>query len=671
MCTICSAFRPYSDACDYAGLEPGPDAALRSEGTDAPASTETGYSMVAGDSFRGTIGGAYDRDWVRITLTGSTSYDIDLLGSPSGSGTLRDPYLRLYDSSGTLVAYNDDSGSLESHLTFTPGSTGTYYISAGAYSSHTGTYLLTVEEAAPPAVGSLDELAEYLTDGYWRDNGQSPHAFDTSGSNRITVNITALTAAGQQLARWAFQAWEAVADIDFVETASSGADITFDDDRSGAYASASWNGLGQTSSAHVNISTSWISSYGSTMGSYGFQTYLHEIGHALGLGHQGDYNGQATYGRDETFANDSWQLSVMSYFSQSDNSTVSATRAETVTAMAADILAIQSLYGAAGTGSLTAGNTVYGQGHTLGNSWLGRLFGAMAAGQANGIWDGGTVAMTLFDAGGRDIVDFSDDSRDQTVHLGGGQISDVYGATGNLVIARGTVIEEFRAGSGDDDITGNAAANRILGNAGNDTLRGGGGHDALLGGLGNDTLLGQNGDDQLSGQGGNDLLQGGGGHDRILGGAGRDQLVGQSGSDVLNAGASTDILQGGGGNDRLFGGGNNDRLFGGSGHDRLFGGNGHDMISGQTGNDTLTGNAGRDTFVFTSGRDRITDFTDGEDALRLDDALWGNANLSTEQILAYGRISGGDAVFDFGSGNVLTIDGIGNLNILADDLTVI
>ena len=47
------------------------------------------------------------------------------------------------------------------------------------------------------------------------------------------------------------------------------------------------------------------------------------IGHAIGLVHAGEYNGSAHFGVDNLYGNDSWQMSIMSYFDQAENTYVS------------------------------------------------------------------------------------------------------------------------------------------------------------------------------------------------------------------------------------------------------------------------------------------------------------------------------------------------------------
>ena len=111
-----------------------PLAARLIETSDAPATNATPYSMGAGDVFAGDLSVIGDRDRVAITLSEGSAYQISLSGASSGAGTLSDPYLRIYDSSGNQVAFNDDSGgTLESSLNFAPSASGTYYIEAGSF----------------------------------------------------------------------------------------------------------------------------------------------------------------------------------------------------------------------------------------------------------------------------------------------------------------------------------------------------------------------------------------------------------------------------------------------------------------------------------------------------------------------------------------------------------
>jgi serralysin len=387
-------------------------------------------------------------------------------------------------------------------------------------------------------VGTIAQLAAYLTTGYWSYSGVAAHKWPT---NTISVNLTDLTEAEKGLARAALKAWSEVANLTFVETTGA-AKIVYKNDGNSAVTSASWSG-GSMTGATISISSNWDG--GSTaIYSYKFQTYLHETGHALGLGHQGPYNYTARYGVDNVFTNDSWQRSVMSYFSQTEAGGAPNSFAYAMTPQMADILAIQNLYGARTTRS---GDTTYGFGSTA-----GEIF------DFSKYWN--APALTIYDSGGVDLLDCSGYSADQVIDLWPGQFSSVGGKFENVGIYTTVTIENASGGSGNDTVDGNAAANRLYGMAGDDSLNGLGNADWLIGHDGNDGLSGGDGDDNLDGDNGDDSLYGGGDGDDLDGGTGNDWLYGGSGSDRL---------QGGDGNDNVDIGSGADEIFGGSGVDTL------------------------------------------------------------------------------------------------------
>jgi serralysin len=608
--------------------------------TDIAASTATTATISVGGTVTGSLETVGDHDWYAITLTAGQT----LVFSENGSGLNPDPdsYLNLRDASGNLIAWNDDSGgSLNSSIYFQVTTSGTYYVDAGAWDMQaqdstpsqgnyiTGTYSLSVQTYAAPPVYTINQIANQLTNGYWTDfDGQGPHHFNVTQGGTITVNISTLNAAEQTLARAALGQWHDIIGVNFQEV-TTGGQITFSDaeDSSspdGIASTSSTSSGGITTTADIDISASWVNTYGTSLDSYSFQTYLHEIGHALGLGHAGDYNGDATYATDAIFANDSWNTSVMSYFSPTDNfyfANQGFSQNFLVTPMDADIVAMQNLYGLSTT--TRTGNTTYGF-----NSNAGNLFNASLYSD---------VAYTIYDSGGTDTLDYSGFNDNQLINLNPETFMNVGTGVGNLMIARGVTIENAIGGTGNDTITGNAVANTLTGNAGNDTVNGGAGADTLIGGSGSDTLNGGSGNDVFS-----DTL---GGHngDTISDLAVGDTIVFTdatlagfsftlTGNTLTYAGGSLTLqgppggqlvasaAAGGGvqlslappagpteGDDTLNGTELADQLSGLGGNDTINGLDGNDILDGGAGADTMAGGLGDDTYVVDNAGDVVTE----------------------------------------------------------------
>lgn len=189
----------------------------------------------------------------------------------------------------------------------------------------------------------------------------------------------------------------------------------------------------------------------------------HEIGHALGLSHPGNYDGHAGENQ-RAYAQDSTAHTVMSYFG--DRSSGKHLGAKPKAPMMDDISAIQKRYG--------ANHQTRKEDNTYGfNSNTRRDYYTLNSARDR-------FVACIWDGAGNDTLDFSGYRSNQTINLRAGAFSDVGGLQGNLSIARGCTIENAIGGSGHDALIGNAANNRLTGGGGADRLRGGDGADTFV-----------------------------------------------------------------------------------------------------------------------------------------------------------------------------------------------
>jgi len=227
-------------------------------------------------------------------------------------------------------------------------------------------------------------------------------------------------------------------------------------------------------------------------GGDGFNTILHEMGHALGLAHPHDGGSE----QDATTfpgVNDSSDLgsyglnqsiwTIMSYNPGWNGAPSTLSYGCQGGLGAFDIAVLQLLYGV-NTTTATGNNTyVLPKRNEAGTGW-------------SCIWDAGgtdTISGTTATNGVR--IDLRAATLVANDPHAGGFVSWQSKVGGGFTIAYGVIIENAYGGSYADKLHGNAAANLLRGNAGADTLYGAGGNDKLQGGAGNDVLSGGTGKD--------------------------------------------------------------------------------------------------------------------------------------------------------------------------------
>jgi len=473
------------------------------------------------------------------------------------------------------------------------------------------------------------------------------------GSGSLPAAATySMTPAERALAELAVQAWNDVANVNMVAGAVGVGDIAFG---AGSFADtglygfvSDFPGTVGTPSPHgdVWVNHSNTAQAAAAYGNDGWQTFLHELGHGIGLHHPDeDPNNNAG---DPTNNN---QYTVMSYRPHPGSSAYWP-----VTPMLYDIAAIQQLYGA--NFSTRTGNTTYiGPGGVYALENGGNLVGTSNVG-----------ILTIWDAGGTDEINASNQTSAVSINLNPGTFSTIGSVANNVAIAYAVTggggvivnyIENATGGSAGDTLRGNAIANTLQGGAGIDSLLGEGGADLLYGGSEGDTLNG--------GLGG-DNLWGGLGADSHIGGddAGIDyaryddanygNLTIRLDAPSGNAGAAAvgdtytgiEGLVGGAGVDVVVGNNSNNYLFGNGATDYIYGLGGADYLNGGTGGDQLYGGAGADTHI--GGDDS------GIDYARYDDANYGNLTIRLDA----SGLNTGAAAGDTYTGIEGLVGGLGN-----------
>ena len=541
---------------------------------DAPAGTNTSYSMSPGDSFTGRLGERFDEDWISVDLQEGLTYEVNLTGD--GADGAADTILKIYNSAGGQVAINDDvdfaAGNLYSKVSFTPETSGVYYISAGSYSANPnqqnwGDYRVTVSN--PGGIAPMDEDEDMVDESTTVTEG------DGDETDIVQGDIIEGGPGPDVL------------------TGGHGNDMLYglgDDDVLDGREGDDWleggrgadefrGGPGEDTVSYESYSPAEDQVYvydetGQPTGAFsrvrrGVEVRLHDStfhgGHAEG----------------DTFGG----MQIIEYVDDEGN------------VQMVEVPDIENLYGSDGDDVLVGDHGSnrldgYEGGDRLdGREGDDRLYG----GADSDVLTGGPGADLLSGGYGYDYASytFSDSGvvvRLHTVLEVGGQGGDAEGDTfvsqtlpftdedGNTQMVEVPDIEILVGSDHDDVLAGDFRFNIIWGLDGDDKLYGGprGGDDRLFGGLGDDEVYGGKGNDVLYGGDGNDLLKGGSGNDTMEAEREERDLEKTNEREIhvktVRHDAGNDRLEGGAGDDVFYfypGGGDDIILDFGNGEDRI------------------------------------------------------------------------------------------------------
>ncbi len=336
--------------------------------------------------------------------------------------------------------------------------------------------------------------------------------------------------------------------------------------------------------------------------------------------------------------------------------------------------------------------------NVIGGSGNDTLFGdafanTLSGGLGHDTLRGGEGADTLQGGAGIDTADYADKIAAVSVVLAGDTPATVF--VGGIAEDSVAGIENLRGGTGNDSLTGDAAANTLEGGAGDDVLAGLAGADTLDGGQGIDTasyaekttavVVTLNGAasaivtvggvaedtlrniENLIGGSGADTLTGDTQANRFAGRAGADTIDGGAGIDTadysektaavavaLNGATAATVTVGGLAEDTLR---NIENIIGGTGADSLTGDALANFFSGRAGNDVLDGGAGIDTADYSEKTTAVAVTLNGATAASV--IIGGVAEDTLRNIENIIGGSGNDSLTGDGLDNLLA-GGLGN-----------
>ncbi|MBB6253877.1 matrixin family metalloprotease [Nitrospirillum iridis] len=498
----------------------------------------------------------------------------------------------------------------------------------------------------------------------------------------------ALTSDEKAAIRQALDTWQKVSGVVFLEAPDGQGEVQFDtynftgtsESAAAAYTAKTFSSSVAPVVAEIAFNTGGKASQDLRLGD-GVLTAVHEIGHALGFKHSGNYNASGGGASPPYLSSsmDNTTNTVMSYYFSSG-----------VTGLGpVDIAAVQYFYG--DSQSLAQSGITY--------SWDSSKLVLTQTGTSGDDVLIGTNLQDVFKPlggndsvygyGSMDTVVYGVASSQATITRSGTTVTvtaaqggtDTLHSIESLQFTDGTVslvvTSTALAGGGkqitgtlfDDTIYGSSSADNINGGAGNDFIYGNGGADTLTGGAGNDTINAFGGA----------YIDGGDGNDNIAeissGAFAPVTVFGGAGDDIITALADGSRADGGDGNDTLQSNGNA-LLIGGAGNDTIHGvlnhvttavydTNSDQAVYGKAGNGAITittPNDGTDTVgdvQYAAFNDRLVQLADiatgGAVSLPVSGSV-SVASLFSIKLLGGGTLSS-LRVYDIGSGS-LRLDGV-------------